>query len=138
MEGTKGASLGYGAQVLRVAEDADLVLVSTGSEVHVALAAAELLAAEGIHAAVVSLACWDLFAEQSIEIQDAILPPEVPTLAIEAATTLGWDRWADEAVGIDHFGASAPGDRVLKELGFTAEHVAERARQLIDDLEEPG
>ncbi len=138
LEGTKGASLGYGAQVVRVAEDADLVLVSTGSEVHVALAAAELLAAEGIHAAVVSLACWDLFAEQSIEIQDAILPPEVPTLAIEAGTTLGWDRWADEAVGIDHFGASAPGDRVLKELGFTAEHVAERARQLIDDLEEPG
>ena len=138
LEGTKGTSLGYGAQVVRVAEDADLVLVSTGSEVHVALAAAELLATEGIHAAVVSLACWDLFAEQSIEIQDAILPPEVPTLAIEAGSTFGWDRWADEALGIDHFGASAPGERVLEELGFTAEHVAERARQLIDDLEEPG
>ena len=137
LEGTKGVSLGYGAQVVRVAEDPDLVLVSTGSEVHVALAAAELLAAEGVHAGVVSLPCWDLFAEQTADVQDAILPPEVPTLAVEAGTTFGWERWADEAVGIDHFGASAPGSRVLEELGFTAEHVAERARRLIDDLEEP-
>ena len=65
-----------------------------------------------------------------------VLPPDVPTLAVEAGTTFGWERWADDAVGIDRFGASAPGDRVLAELGFTPEHVAERARQLLDDLEE--
>jgi transketolase len=65
-----------------------------------------------------------------------VLPPDVPTLAVEAGTTYGWERWADDALGIDRFGASAPGDRVLAELGFTPEHVADRARQLIDDLEE--
>ncbi len=62
----------------------------------------------------------------------------MPTLAVEAGTTFGWDRWADDAVGIDHFGASAPGDRVLAELGFTAEHVADRARALLSDLEDDG
>ncbi len=137
LDGTKGVSLAQGAHIVRVAGDPDLVLVSTGSEVHVAVAAAELLAAEGVHAQVTSLPCWELFAEQSVDVQDTILPPDVPTLAIEAGTTFGWERWADDAVGIDRFGASAPGDRVLEELGFTAEHVAARARQLIDDLEEP-
>jgi len=136
LDGTKGASLAQGAHIVRVAEDPDLVLVSTGSEVHVAVAAAELLAAEGIHAQVTSLPCWDLLAEQPDAVQDIVLPPEVPTLAIEAGTTFGWERWADEAVGIDRFGASAPGDRVLAELGFTAANVADRARQLIADLEE--
>ena len=137
LEGTAGADLSRGGHVLRPAEDADIVLVSTGSEVHVALAAAELLAAEGIHAQVTSLPCWDLFAAQSDEVQDAILPAEVPTLSVEAGVSFGWERWADDSVAIDRFGASAPGDRVLAELGFTADHVAARARQLIHELEEP-
>jgi transketolase len=137
LEGTAGVSLAQGAHVIRRAEDPDLVLVATGSEVHVALAAAEQLAAEGIHAQVSSLACWDLFAEQSDAVQDAILPPEVPTLSVEAGTSFGWERWADDSVSIERFGASAPGDRVLAELGFTPEHVAARARQLLHELEEP-
>ena len=126
-----------GAHVIRAAEEPDIVLVASGSEVHVALAAAEQLAADGIHAQVTSLACWELFAEQAETVQDEILPPEVPTLSVEAATSFGWDRWADDSVAIDRFGASAPGDRVLAELGFTPEHVAERARRLIRELEEP-
>jgi transketolase len=136
LEGTAGVSLAAGAHVIRPADDPDLVFVSTGSEVHVALAAAELLAAEGIHAQVTSLACWDLFAEQADAVQDLMLPPEVPTLSVEAGTSFGWERWADDSVAIDRFGASAPGDRVLAELGFTAEHVAERARQLLQELED--
>jgi transketolase len=137
LDGTAGVSLAQGAHVLRPAEDPDLVLVGTGSEVHVAVAAAELLAADGIHAQVTSLPCWDLLHEQSDAVQDALLPPEVPTLSVEAGTSFGWDRWADDSVAIDRFGASAPGDRVLAELGFTPEHVAERARQLLRELEEP-
>ncbi len=137
LEGTVGVSLAEGGHVIRTAEDADIVLVSTGSEVHVALAAAELLAAEGIHAQVTSLPCWDLFAEQSDAVQDAVLPPEVPTLSVEAGTSFGWERWADDSVAIDGFGASAPGDQVLAELGFTPANVAARARQLIQELEEP-
>jgi transketolase len=137
LDGTAGVSLGHGAHVLRVAEEPDVVLVATGSEVHVALAAADRLAAEGIHAQVTSLPCWDLLAEQPESVQDAVLPPEVPTLSVEAGTSFGWDRWADDSVAIDRFGASAPGDRVLAELGFTPEHVADRARLLIRELEEP-
>ena len=59
----------------------------------------------------------------------------MPTLSVEAGVSLGWDRWADASVSIERFGASAPGDRVLAELGFTAENVAERARALLRDLE---
>jgi transketolase len=137
LDGTAGVDLSQGGHVLRPAQDADIVLVSTGSEVHVAVAAAELLAAEGIHAQVTSLACWDLFAAQSDAVQDAILPADIPTLSVEAGVSFGWDRWADDTVAIDRFGASAPGDRVLAELGFTPENVAARARQLIQELEEP-
>jgi transketolase len=136
LEGTAGVSLAAGAHVIRTVDDPDLVLVSTGSEVHVAVAAAELLAAEGIHAQVTSLPCWDLFAEQADAVQDLMLPPEVPTLSVEAGTSFGWERWADDSVAIDRFGASAPGDRVLAELGFTPEHVTERARQLLQELED--
>ena len=71
--------------------------------------AAELLAADGVHAQVVSLPCWDLFAEQPEAYQDGVLPADVPTLAVEAGTSFGWERWADDVVGIDRFGASAPG-----------------------------
>ena len=135
LDGTAGVSLAQGGHVLRAAEDPDIVLVATGSEVHVAVAAAELLAAEGLHAQVTSLPCWELFAEQPEDVQDALLPPEVPTLSVEAGVSLGWDRWADASVSIDRFGASAPGDRVLAELGYTPENVAEQARALVRDLE---
>jgi transketolase len=136
LTGTKGAPVHRGGYALEPADDPDVVLVGTGSEVSVCVAAAGLLRAEGLDVQVSSLPCWDLFAEQPEEHQELVLPADVPILAVEAGTTLGWDRWADDAVGIDHFGASAPGERVLAELGFTPEHVAERARQLLDDLEE--
>jgi transketolase len=136
LEGTAGAPVELGGYVLVAADDPDLVLVGTGSEVSVCVAAAALLTEEGVATQVSSLPSWELFAAQGEAHQDAVLPPDVPTLAVEAGTTFGWDRWADDAVGIDRFGASAPGEQVLAELGFTPEHVAERARRLLEDLED--
>jgi len=138
LDGTAGASLARGAHVLRPVDDPDLVLVGSGSEVAVCVAAADLLAAEGIHVQVTSLACWELLAEQPDEVVDELLPPEIPTLAVEAGTAFGWDRWADDSVSIDRFGASAPGNVVLEQLGFTPANVADRARQLIRELEDEG
>jgi transketolase len=110
----------------------DVVLIGTGSEVSVCVAARDLLAADGVSARVVSMPSWDLFAAQPDGYRDGVLPPGTPTLAVEAASPFGWERYADEVVGIDHFGASAPGSTVLAELGFTPEHVTERARALLD------
>ena len=80
---------------------------------------------------------WDRFALQGDDYQAAVIPPELPTLAVEAGSSFGWDRWADDTVAIDRFGASAPGDVVLRELGFTPEHVAARAQALLDALAPP-
>jgi transketolase len=85
---------------------------------------------------VVSMPSWDLFAAQPDDYQDSVLPTAVPTLAVEAAASLGWDRWADDSMSIDRFGASAPGSVALAKFGYTADNVADRARRLIDDLHE--
>jgi transketolase len=138
LEGTAGAPVERGAYVLVDADEPDLMLIGTGSEVTVCVEAAALLAQDGVTARVVSMPSWDLFAAQPDDYQDSVLPPAVPALAVEAAASFGWDRWADDSVSIDRFGASAPGSEVLTHLGYTPENVAERARQLIADLaEEP-
>jgi transketolase len=77
---------------------------------------------------------WELFETQDDAYQDAILPEEVPTLAVEAATSFGWDRYADDSVSIDHFGASAPGAEALERMGYTPENVVARAKELLADL----
>jgi transketolase len=74
---------------------------------------------------------WDRFALQSDEYRAEVLPPGVPTLAVEAGVSLGWERYADDVVAIDHYGASAPGGTVFRELGFTPENVAARAREML-------
>jgi transketolase len=89
----------------------DLVLIGTGSEVSLCVAAVDLL--DGLAVRVVSMPSWDLFAAQSDEYREQVLPADVPTLAVEAGATLGWERYADDVVGIDHFGASAPGATAL-------------------------
>ena len=86
----------------------------------------------GVPARVVSLPCWEWFAAQTEAYRDSVLPPEVPVLSVEAGATRGWERYADESIGIDHFGASAPVAVVMEELGFTAAHVAERAREMLE------
>ena len=126
-----------GAYVLRDTDsEPDVILVGTGSEVSVCIDAAALLAEDGIDARVVSMPCWDLFEAQDEEYQDEVLIPEVPALAVEAGSSFGWARWADDSVSIDRFGASAPGEVALERLGFTGENVARRAIALIDELQE--
>ena len=136
LEGTaEGAAEGVarGAYVLveSGAETPDLVLVGTGSEVQLCVGAREQLAARGLAVSVVSMPCWELFAEQSDEARAAVLPPGLPTLAVEAASSFGWERYADDVVGIDRFGASAPGDVAMRELGFTVDNVVARAVALL-------
>jgi transketolase len=138
LDGTAGnEGVQRGAYVLDADDDPDLVLVGTGSEVHVCVDAARILRdTDGLSVSVVSMPSWDLFAEQTDEYREEVLPVEVPTLAVEAGASLGWDRWADDVVALDRFGASAPGAVALERLGFNPANVAERARQLLDDLEE--
>jgi transketolase len=138
LEGTAGAAEGVarGAYVLRDAAAAAVVLIGTGSEVSVCLGAAELLAADGIAAKVVSMPSWELFALQPDDYRESILGGG-PRLAVEAASSFGWERWADDSVSIDHFGASAPGAEVLTRFGFNADNVAERARRLLGPAAHP-
>ena len=132
LEGTANGGLARGAYtLLDPIEQPKLVLVGTGSEVSVCLDAAKKLEGSGIPTRVVSMPCWELFEEQGEAYRDSVLPGDVPTLAVEAAASLGWDRWTDESVSIDRFGASAPGKIVLENLGYTADNVAARARALV-------
>ncbi|HXQ59132.1 MAG TPA: transketolase [Acidimicrobiales bacterium] len=107
----------------------DIVLIGTGSEVALCVDAARLLAP--VRARVVSLPSWDLFAAQPQSYRDEVLPPGVRRLAVEAAASFGWERYADDVLAIDHFGASAPGAEVLEHFGYTPENVAARARALL-------
>jgi len=111
--------------------DLQLVLIGTGSEVSVCVEAQKTLAKSGLSARVVSMPSWELFQLLSEEEQSDVLPPRVPALAVEAAATLGWERYADDTIGLDRFGASAPGATALDKLGFNAENVVDRARALV-------
>jgi len=112
----------------------DIVLVGTGSEVWVCAAAAKLLEADGLHVRVVSMPSWSLFEDQGEDYQDETLGAGAPVLAVEAAASFGWSRWADATVSLDHFGASGPGAEVLAHFGFTPENVAENARPCSERL----
>lgn len=111
------------------------ILIATGSEVQLAVASQKALAEQGIHVRVVSLPSWDLFDKQPKEYRDSVIPKTVKArLAIEMAHPFGWDRFVGESgavIGIDTFGASAPGDRVIKEYGFTVENVVEQFKKLL-------
>ncbi len=124
--------VGRGAYVLREAEgDERIALVGTGAEVHTALEAAALLAKDGIGARVVSMPSWELFAAQEDSYRDRVLPPTLPSVAVEAGISMGWERWVDRSVSIDRFGASAPGPEVLEKLGISGANVARVARDLL-------
>jgi transketolase len=117
-----------GAYVVRDAADAKAVIVGTGSEVGVALAAAEQL---DVPVRVVSMPSWELFAQQDDAYRASILPPELPKVSVEAGVAMGWAQWVDASVSIERFGASAPGPEVLERLGINPEHVAETVRGLL-------
>lgn len=131
-----------GAYILAEAETAEatattpkLILIATGSEVSLTLEAREKLQAEGVPTRVVSMPCWELFDAESKEYREEVLPPAVKSrLAVEAGVRQGWDRYVGEAgdvVCLDRFGASAPGDVALKNLGFNVDNVLEHARALL-------
>jgi transketolase len=127
---TDGSAVAKGAGVVRSAVDPQVVLVGTGSEVPLCVEASEQLSAAGVRATVVSLPSWDRFEAQSDAFHDEIFPPGVPVLSVEAAVTFGWSRYADDSVGIDRFGASAPGAEVLDKLGINVTNVVARATAL--------
>jgi len=111
----------------------EVILIATGSEVSLCLAAAEQLGAQGTKVRVVSMPCWRLFEEQSQEYRNQVLPPSVGArVSVEAAATLGWDRYVGpkgKMIGMHRFGASAPGKDVFRKFGFTPEKVVEAARE---------
>ncbi len=127
-----------GAYVYRDAQggEPDVILMATGSEVHVAVEAADVLAGEGVKARVVSMPCIDRFAEQDDAYRDSVLPPSVRArVAVEAAAALGWHRWVGdlgEVQAMEYFGASAPAGELFPHFGFTGEKVAERARRSLE------
>ena len=126
---------GKGAYVLDAGKGtAKAVIIATGSEVQVALEAQAKLAEEGICVSVVSMPSWDVFEQQSEEYKHSVLPAGLPKVAVEAGVTLGWSRYTgseENVIGINKFGASAPGGTVLKEYGFTAENVANKVKSLL-------
>src|SRR5690606_11924262 len=132
---TDGSAVARGAGIVVDVpdDDLDLVLVGTGSEVAVCVQAAEILAEQGIAARVVSMPSWDRFEAQPADFQDAMLPDDVPVLAVEAGISQGWHEYADEVVSIERFGASAPGEEVLERLGINPGNVAARAAALVAD-----
>ncbi|MBI4470597.1 MAG: transketolase [Acidobacteria bacterium] len=124
-----------GAYVLLDGEDAEVILIATGSEVQIAVAAQAALAEQSVRARVVSMPCWELFDAQNTDYQDSVLPPRIRArVAVEAGTSLAWRRYVGldgAVVGLDRFGASAPYQVLYKELGMTVEAVTEAARQTL-------
>ena len=113
-----------------------VTLLSTGSEVAIAMAARDLLQGEGIPTAVVSMPCWSLFEAQSRAFRDAVLGPGTVRVAVEAAVKFGWERWIGEHggfVGMAGFGASGPADQLFKHFGITPEKVAAEAQRFLAD-----
>lgn len=120
-----------GAYVLRGAKGRQVTLIATGSEVAIACRARELLAQINIQAAVVSMPCWEYFKQQPPDYQLEVLRPDLPRVAVEAASPLGWSDWVGEnglVIAIDGFGASAQGDELLAHFGFTPQIIADKVR----------
>jgi transketolase len=133
-----------GAYVLRDSyrepDPPELILIATGTEVHICARAADLLEAEDIPTRVVSVPCFENFSAQDSEYRDRVLPPAVKArVSLEAASTFGWHRWVGdlgEAIGMHTFGASAPAGALYKHFGFTPERVAEVSREVVKRVKE--
>ncbi len=130
------AGVSHGAYILKEApqQDPQLILLATGSEVEISLKAYELLAQQGYRVRVVSMPSWELFDEQSEQYRRGVLPQGVPVLSVEAGITMGWSKYTGingDSLGIDHFGASAPGPVVMEKFGFTAKNIADKALKLL-------
>jgi transketolase len=132
----KPGGVAQGAYVLAEAEGGapDVILIGTGTEVTLCVTAREQLKEKGVRARVVSMPSWNLFEEQDAAYRESVLPAALKKrVTVEAGCSQGWDRWAADGtiIAVDRFGASAPGDVVMKNFGFTAEHVASAALKLL-------
>jgi transketolase len=137
--GDRKAAVDKGGYILSDSEGTpDIILIATGSEVSLAVDSAKLLTAKGLKTRVVSLPCWSLFEAQSPAYRDSVLPPDVKArVSIEAGATIGWSHYIGDrgiAIGLDHFGTSAPASAIAKEYGFTPEHVADVAAGLLSQV----
>lgn len=122
----------HGAYVISPAKNAArLIVVASGSEVALALDVQKALWDENIDAEVVSMPSWDVFEAQPEEYRKSVFPAGVKVLSVEAGTTCGWERYADASIGINHFGASAPGDVLMEKFGFTVENVVSKVKELL-------
>jgi transketolase len=129
---TDGSAIATGAAVVRRGESfAQIVLVGTGSEVSLCIQAATQLEQSGISTQVVSMPSWDRFDTMSKDYKSTVFPRGVPVLSVEAGSTFGWSKYADRSIGIDRFGASAPGNVVMQKLGLSVQHVVDCAHELI-------
>ncbi len=123
-----------GAYILYQSDpEPQICLVATGSEVSLAMQAKDVLEKAGRSVRVVSMPSWFLFERIEIDEREKVLDPKLPTIAIEAGSTLGWNRYADTVIGIDHFGASAPGPVLFEKFGFSVENVVQRAQRLLSE-----
>lgn len=127
---TDGSAVTNGAGIVRECKNPQLVIVATGSEVSLALEAAAELDNSGVATQVVSMPSWDRFARLGTAIHDTVFPNNVPVLSVEAASTFGWERYADHCIGIDRFGASAPGNVAMEKLGINISHIVETAKKV--------
>lgn len=128
---TDGTAVWNGAGKVRSVERPAAVVIATGSEVCVALEAATMLEADGVAVDVVSMPSWDRFARLDRSTRASIIAAQTPVVSVEAGSTFGWERHADASVGIDRFGASAPGPVVMERLGITPSRVADTVRELL-------
>ena len=131
----KAKGLLKGAYIVRDADNADVILIATGSEVSTALGAADILASKGINARVVSMPCCELFNAQDKAYRDSIIPPSIKKrVVVEAASTFGWCKYAGDegiVIGMERFGASAPYNVLAEKFGFTPESVAARTEEYL-------
>jgi transketolase len=127
---------GFGDAVAGEGSGERLLLIATGSELHLIVEAARTLRERGLRVRCVSMPSWELFDAQPQDYCDSVLPPDVPLrLAVEAGVPQGWERYVGSrgaVLGIDRYGASAPGDEVMQRYGFTADEVCRRAMALLD------
>ena len=117
-----------------------MILIATGSEVNLIVNAQQKLAEQQIYARLVSMPSWELFEAQTQEYKDSVLPPEIKgRLSVEAGVEQGWERYVGDQggiIGINRFGASAPGEIVMKEYGFSVENIVKRATEVMKKIKE--
>lgn len=120
-----------GAYVLVDAASPSAVLVATGSEVHIAVKATEVLKADGVPVRVVSMPCWELFDEQSMAYKESVFPAGIPVISVEAMSTLGWSKYAHVSLGLDTFGMSAPAAKIYETVGLVPDVIAAKTKKTI-------